>query len=78
MHKGLIGYSKVVARISEYEKALAENDGDKQGMKEEIKKQDQRKDAYKQIGQQLQESRQPQISTSDPDSRQLITRNNIT
>ena len=53
-------------KLSEYEKALAENDGDKQGMKEEIKKQNQRKDAYKQIGQQLQESGQPQISTSCP------------
>ena len=65
-------------KLSEYEKALAENDGDKQEIKEEIKKQNQRKDAYKKLEQQLQESGQPQISTSDPESRQLITRNNIT
>jgi hypothetical protein len=37
-----------------------------------------RKEGYKQIEQQLKESGQPQVSTSGPDSRQMITRNNIT
>jgi transposase len=66
-------------KLAEYEKALAESDGDdKEKVENEIKKQNQRKDGYKKIEQQLKESGQSQISTSDPDSRQLITRNNIT
>ena len=66
-------------KLAEYNKALAENDGDdKEQIKIEIKKQELRKEDYKQIEQQLKESGQPQISTSDPDSRQMITRNNIT
>lgn len=66
-------------KLSEYNKALAENDGDeKEKIKKEIKKQESRKEGYKQIEQQLKESGQPQVSTSDPDSRQMIIRNNIT
>jgi len=65
-------------KLAEYEKALAENDGDKQEVEKEIKKQNNRKDGYKKIEQQLKESGQSQVSTSDPESRQLITRNNIT
>lgn len=66
-------------KLAEYEKALAESDGDdKQEIENEIKKQNQRKQGYKKIEQQLKESGQPQVSTSDPESRQLITRNNIT
>ena len=66
-------------KLAEYEKSLAENDGDdKEIIKKEIEKQELRKEGYKQIEQQLKESGQPQVSTSDPDSRQMITRNNIT
>lgn len=65
-------------KLAEYEKALAENDGDKQEIKKEIAKQGQRRKGYKKLEQQLKESGETQISTSDPDSRQLITRNNIT
>lgn len=66
-------------KLAEYEKALAESDGDeKKEIEKQIKKQNQRKDGYKKLEQQLKESGQPQVSTSDPDSRQLITRNNIT
>jgi len=65
-------------KLSEYEKALAENDGDKEEIKKEIDKQNQRKRGYKKLEKQLKESGQSQISTSDPDSRQMITRNNIT
>ncbi|NIV04020.1 MAG: IS1182 family transposase, partial [Calditrichae bacterium] len=57
---------------------MAENDGDKQEIEQEIKKQKQRKEGYKKLEQQLKESGQRQISTSDPDSRHQITRNNIT
>lgn len=66
-------------KLSEYEKALAEADGDnKQKIEKEIKKQEERKDSYKKIEQQLIDSGQSQVSTSDPESRQMITRNNIT
>ena len=66
-------------KLAEYNKALAESDGDKkQEIENEIKKQNQRKDGYKKLEQQLKESGQRQISTSDPDSRHQITRNNIT
>jgi transposase len=65
-------------KLAEYEKALAENDGDKEEIRQEIKKQNQRKKGYKKLEQELKESGQTQISTSDPDSRHQITRNNIT
>jgi hypothetical protein len=44
----------------------------------EIKKHDDRKTEYENMSQQLANSQEVQISTSDPESRQLITRNNIT
>ncbi|SHG07855.1 Transposase [Mariniphaga anaerophila] len=65
-------------KLAEYEKALAENDGDNEEIKKGIKKQNQRKDNYKKLEQELKESGEPQLSTSDPESRHLITRNNIT
>lgn len=66
-------------KLSEYEKALAESDGDKKEIiKQEIKKQTDRKKEYQNIENQIKETGEPQISTSDPDSRQMIIRNNIT
>ena len=65
-------------KLAEYQTALAQNDGDKHEIQKEIKKQKQRQSEYKKLEQQLKESGQSQISTSDPDSRHLITRNNIT
>jgi transposase len=68
-------------KLAEYNQALAENDGDdkkKVEVEKEIKKQKTRKQNYKAIEKQLEETGEPQVSTSDPDSRQLITRNNIT
>lgn len=65
-------------KLEEYQKALEENDGDKEEIKEEIKKQEERKKDYQNLEQNLKESGQSQISTSDPDSRHQITRNNIT
>ena len=47
-------------------------------IKKEIAKQHIRKENYKKLKKQLDETGQSQISTSDPESRQLITRNNIT
>ena len=66
-------------KLEEYSRALAENDGDnKQVIEDEIKKQQQRKDNYRNIEKQLKESGENQISISDPESRQIMIRNNIT
>jgi transposase len=66
-------------KLEEYTKALAESDGDnRKQIEDEIKKQQERKDQYKNIEKQLKESGDPQVSTSDPESRQIMVRNNIT
>eukprot|EP01029_Cantina_marsupialis_P001317 TRINITY_DN1109_c0_g1_i1.p1 TRINITY_DN1109_c0_g1~~TRINITY_DN1109_c0_g1_i1.p1 ORF type:complete len:519 (+),score=0.46 TRINITY_DN1109_c0_g1_i1:109-1665(+) len=66
-------------KLSEYEKTLAESDGDqKKSIQQEIKKQTDRKKEYQNIEKQIKHTGQPQISTSDPDSRQMTIRNNIT
>ena len=63
-------------KLDEYTRALAENDGDnRQQIEDEIKKQQDRKDNYKNLEKQLKESGEPQISTSDPESRQIMLRN---
>ena len=66
-------------KLEEYTRALAENDGDnRQQIEDEIKKQQERKDNYKNLEKQLKESGENQISISDPESRQIMLRNNIT
>lgn len=66
-------------KLNEYNKALQTADEDnKKIINEEIQKQTNRKDFYNNLSNQLQENNTTQISTSDPDSRQMITRNNIT
>jgi transposase len=66
-------------KLQEYTHALSEHDGDDmEKVEEEIKKQQNRKDQYRKIEKQLNESGEPQISTSDPESRQIMLRNNIT
>lgn len=68
-------------KLKEYEQQLSENDGDKEKeltLKQQIETQQQRKQSYKNIQKQLLESGAVQVSTSDPESRQMITRNNIT
>lgn len=66
-------------KLQEYTSALSENDGDnKAQIEEEIKKQQARKEKYRNIENRLKESGQAQISTSDPESRQIMVRNNIT
>jgi len=66
------------AKLDEYNKVLAEADEDnKQFIAQEIKKHTERKTGYENMSRQLQQSGEPQISTSDPASRQLMTRNNI-
>jgi transposase len=67
------------ARLEEYNKALATADEDnKKIIEEEIKKHNGRKDNYGNMQRMLDETGAPQISTSDPESRQLMIRNNIT
>jgi len=66
-------------KLEEYTRVLAENDGDnRQKIEDEINKQQKRKDNYRNLEQQLKESGEPQISISDPESRQIMLRNNIT
>jgi len=66
-------------KLEEYSRALAEYDGDnRQEIEDDIKKQQDRKDQYRNIEKQLKESGEPQVSTSDPESRQIMIRNNIT
>ena len=47
-------------------------------IQQEIRKHNKRKETYKQIAQQIKESEETQVSKSDPESRQMILRNNIT
>ena len=66
-------------KLEEYSRILSENDDDSaEKIREEITKQQERKDKYREIEKQLKESGQAQISTSDPESRQIVIRNNIT
>jgi transposase len=66
-------------KLDEYTRALSENDGDnRRQIEDEINKQQKRKDNYKKIEKQLKESADKQVSVSDPESRQIMLRNNIT
>ena len=66
-------------KLAEHNQQLSEADEDKKHQIEaEIEKQNQHKDKYNQLKKQLKESGDVQISISDPESRQMITRNNIT
>ena len=66
-------------KLEEYTRALAENDGDnRMKIEAEINKQEERKAAYRDFEKKLRESGEPQISLSDPESRQIMIRNNIT
>jgi transposase len=70
-------------KLAEYNTILAEQDNDLSSIKkaeieQKIAQHNKHKNRYQGFQKQLDESGQVQISTSDPDSRQLITRNNIT
>jgi len=63
-------------KLEEYCKSLADADGDERDhIRKEIDTTQQRKDHYRQIEQQMKESGATQISTSDPESRLLVTGN---
>ncbi|CAN5544237.1 IS1182 family transposase [soil metagenome] len=67
------------AKLDEYNHALMLADGDNKALIEkEIIKHTERKANYQALQNQLDASGEVQISTSDPESRQMITRNNIT
>jgi len=69
------------ARLDEYNKILSAEDGDataKAEAEEKIRKHLSQREKYEEMQEILSESDEVQISTSDPDSRQLITRNQIT
>jgi retron-type reverse transcriptase len=53
-------------KLAEYQKELAENDGDKEETKKEITKQQKRKEGYKELEDKPKDSGQPQIPTHKP------------
>lgn len=66
-------------KLEEYNHSLSEADGDnKEIIQKEIEKQNERKEQYKELENQLKATGEAQISITDPESRQMITRNNIT
>lgn len=71
-------------KLAEYNQELAREDGDQttsskaQAAKKAIATQLKRRERYASMQQILEQGDEVQISTSDPDSRQLITRNHIT
>jgi transposase len=66
-------------KLEEYTRALAENDGDnRKQIEAEINKQEERKSAYRELEDKLKKTGEAQISLSDPESRQIMVRNNIT
>lgn len=70
-------------KLNEYSAILAKEDNDlteekKQEINDKIDKHQQHKKKYESYKKQLDETDAVQISTSDPDSRQMIVRNNIT
>lgn len=70
---------RIKHKLSEYQAALATTDGDhKVVIGAKIEHQQARKSGYDAMSAELEASGDTQISTSDPESRQLVTRNNIT
>ena len=66
-------------RLDEYNQAVEQADEEnKKIISEQIEKQNERKQKYLDLSRQLNESEETQVSTSDPDSRQMIIRNSIT
>lgn len=65
-------------KLSQYEKELSESDFDNTRLIEkEIAKHEERKSNYKALQQELDDTGESQISTSDHESRHMIIRNNI-
>ena len=72
---------RIDEKLEQYNRELANEDGDavsKAESQQQIKKYLKQRSKYEHLQQELRESGATQISTSDPDSRQMITRNHIT
>jgi len=68
-------------KLAQYQAELAQADDDPEkqsGISGEMAKHQHRKAKYESLKEKLNRTGQEQISTSDPDSRQMIVRNNIT
>jgi hypothetical protein len=65
-------------RLDEYNQALEVADDENKKIIEQIEKQNSRKEEYNSWSNQLLQTGQTQVSTSDPDYRQMIIRNHIT
>ncbi|WP_245574855.1 IS1182 family transposase [Aequorivita capsosiphonis] len=67
-------------KLEQYNKALeqSERDDEKEEITKDIDTHQGRRKQYEQLEKELKESGETQISTSDPDSKHLIIRNNIT
>ena len=66
-------------KLRQYNEELASSEGEeKKQIEKEIQKHNQRKENYKQLEKHLKQTGESQVSTSDPESRQMIIRNNIT
>jgi len=68
-------------KLQEYQNQLAQADGDsvtQKEIQEKVIKHQNQKQKYQGYQKEIEETNITQISTSDPDSRQMITRNNIT
>nr|AMP57014.1 transposase DDE domain protein [uncultured bacterium] len=71
----------IEAKLDDYNQILSSEDGDKEEKEkaqEKIEQHLEHQKKYKELERKLEESGEVQISTSDPDSRQLIVRNMIT
>lgn len=71
-------------KLEEHNRALAEADGDsnedeekRHHHRQEMDKHQKRRKQYEQLREELKESGERQISTSDPESRHMIIRNNL-
>ncbi len=66
-------------KLDEYNSAFDQADEEnKKIIQQQIEKQNQRKEKYNNLSNELLETGETQVSGSDPDSRQMTTRNNIT
>ncbi len=67
-------------KLDEYNRALEQADSHEgtKSIQQQIEKQNERKESYHALSEQLAQSGEPQVSTSDPDSRQLLIRNRVT
>lgn len=71
-------------KLEEYNSLLCSEDGDnlneeqRKGIEKQIETQKERRNKYESLEKKLQETGEKQISTSDPESRLLMLRNNIT